>query len=83
MDLVFSWKFNQMMQGACQPKTKVGLKFDFAFKTKPLDDSVHQSQVDKFPSKLSDKAHFFNSTQFHRGAREQPCSTGNRDTKKG
>lgn len=67
MDLVFSLKFNQMMQGACQPKTKVGLKFDFAFKTKPLDDSI-KAQVDKFPLKLSDKALFFNSTQFHPAA---------------
>ena len=67
MDLVFSLKFSQMMQGACQPKTKVGLKFDFAFKTKPLDDSI-KAYVDKFPSKLSDEALFFNSTQFHPAA---------------
>lgn len=51
MDLVFSLKFNQMMQGACQPKTKVGLKFDFAFKAKPLDDSVHQSPSRQMPFK--------------------------------
>lgn len=34
----FSSEFNQMMQGTCQPKTTVGLKFDFADKTKPLND---------------------------------------------
>ena len=39
------------MQGAYQPKTKVGLKFDFAFKTKPLDDSIHQSPSRQIPLK--------------------------------
>lgn len=78
-------EFNQMMHGASQPNTKVGPKFGFADKTRPLDDSI-RAQVDKFPSKLANKALFHLTLALScssRVAGEQPCSTDNRETRKG
>ena len=70
MDDAFSLEFNQMMQGAYQPKTKVDLKFDFADRTKPFDDSI-RAHADKFPSKLPNKPLFFYSARPHLAAPEQ------------
>lgn len=61
--------FNQMMQGAYQPKAK-GPKFDFADKTKSLGDSI-RAQVDKFPSKMPNETLFFNFTWPHPAAPKQ------------
>lgn len=69
MDDAFSLDFNQMMQGACQPKTEVDLKFDFPDRTKPLDDSI-RAHADKFPSKLPNKPLTY-STRPHLAAQEQ------------
>lgn len=52
MDDAFSLEFSQVMQGACQPKTKVGLKFDFADKTWPLDDSI-RGHIEQIPFKTA------------------------------